>query len=112
MNFGRNYVIVDSGVAAFRYGRKVEKFTIGFGTGFNDSRTNSCYECEEGNEFHFLLMLCLSDIYGAEEEWFGLTFGKVFFFFKVQKRKSLEAKTPIKIGCRTSVYIGVEPEVT
>ena len=56
---GRSYITVqESGVATFRYGFKVERSTTGAGARINRSnRTNSCYQCEEGNEFHFVLKL-------------------------------------------------------
>ena len=68
INFGRSYVLVDSGEATTLYRRNV-LLTIGAGAGKDMTRTGSCHECEESNEFHldifkfkYLKMLKISDV--------------------------------------------------
>ena len=62
---GPSYIIVeDIVVATMKCDRNVGIFTIGVGARNNSSnliiliRSDGCYECEDGNEFHFVLMLC------------------------------------------------------
>ena len=94
--------VEEIGVATFKYGRNVLRLTIGVGARKNRSRDSRCYECEEGNKFHFVLMLC--KLIFMEKKSGDFTFCNFFFQGSKEKVGKLRRLLVVLVVSNFSLY--------